>query len=77
MCLTSKGTKVKGLGAYFYDVPPNILGSYFIGVLSSAATLGLLSGKAAAGLPQKHSWQSNKELFIGLRYLLTYNWMTS
>ena len=41
LCLTSPGTRKDTLGAYFKDLPPNMLGSFFIGLFAASSTLGI------------------------------------
>lgn len=51
------GTKRNGLGAYFTDLPQNMLGSFVMGLLAASPTLGLETGKMLAILPAHHAWQ--------------------
>ncbi len=51
------GAKRNSLGAYFTDLPPNMLGSFVMGLLAASSTLGLNTNKALAILPAHHSWQ--------------------
>jgi len=51
------GAKRNSLGAYFTDLPPNMLGSFVMGLLAASSTLGLSTNKALAILPAHHSWQ--------------------
>lgn len=44
-----------------------MLGSFVMGLLAAAATLGLDSKKPVALLPEAHPWQNCPELFVGLR----------
>ncbi|KAK9813594.1 hypothetical protein WJX73_009190 [Symbiochloris irregularis] len=67
VCLTSDGVQHNSLGAYFTDLPSNMLGSFIMGLLTTAATIGLDSKKPVAILPQKHTWQGHSELHVGLR----------
>lgn len=53
----STGTKRGSLGAYFTDLPPNMLGSWLMGLLAASSTLGLNTGKMLAILPAQHPWQ--------------------
>ena len=55
--LWAAGTKRNGLGAYFTDLPPNMLGSFLMGLLAASPTLGLDTGKMLAILPAHHAWQ--------------------
>ena len=61
------GAEHNTLGAYFTDLPSNMLGSFVMGLLAAAATLGLDSKKLLAVLPANSSWQHLPELHIGLR----------
>ena len=67
LCLTSQGGPDKTYGAQFADLPANMLGCFCMGLLSTAAVLGLKSKKNVAFLPASHSWQNHKELLVGLR----------
>ncbi|KAK9831415.1 hypothetical protein WJX81_002965 [Elliptochloris bilobata] len=67
VCLTSTGSRRGSLGAYFTDLPPNMLGSFLMGLLAASSTLGLNTGKMLAILPAHHAWQGMPELHIGLR----------
>lgn len=67
LCLTSVGGHDKTYGAYFTDLPANMLGCFVMGLLSTATVLGLKSKKPIALLPASHPWQDNKELLVGLR----------
>ena len=51
------GSKRGSLGAYFTDLPPNMLGSFLMGLLAASSTLGLNTGKMLAILPAQHPWQ--------------------
>ncbi len=55
--MSAAGTKRNGLGAYFTDLPPNMLGSFLMGLLAASPTLGLDTGKMLAILPAHHAWQ--------------------
>lgn len=52
-------------GAYFKDLPNNMLGCFVIGLFAASSTLGLAVDKALAALPAAHPWQANFELQIG------------
>ncbi|CAK0780113.1 hypothetical protein CVIRNUC_004940 [Coccomyxa viridis] len=67
LCLTSDGTHHRSLGAYFTDLPPNILGSFIMGLFAASGSLGLPQKKELAILPESSSWQAAPELHIGLR----------
>ena len=67
LCLTSGGGRDKTYGAQFTDLPANMLGCFVMGLLSTAAVLGLQSKKNVAFLPASHHWQKQKELLVGLR----------
>ena len=55
--LLCTGAKRGSLGAYFTDLPPNMLGSWLMGLLAASSTLGLNTGKMLAILPAQHPWQ--------------------
>lgn len=67
LCLTSGGGRDKTYGAQFTDLPANMLGCFVMGLLSTAAVLGLKSKKSLAFLPASHHWQKQNELLVGLR----------
>lgn len=52
-------------GAYFKDLPSNMLGSFVIGLFAASSTVGLAVDKPLAALPAGHTWQHNFELQIG------------
>ena len=64
----SAGSTTTSLGAYFPALASNMLGSFFMGLAASAATLGIKqSSKAVGCLPHHHPWQSNEALHTGVR----------
>lgn len=65
--LICAGVQHNTLGAYFVDLPSNMLGSFIMGLLTTAATIGLDSKKPVAILPERNAWQRNSELHVGLR----------
>ena len=67
LCLTSTGGHAKTYGAYFTDLPANMLGCFAMGLLSTASALGLESTKLLAVLPSENPWQHAKNLQVGLR----------
>ena len=44
-------------GSYFPDLAANMLGSFIMGVLTSASALKGESARAVAILPEDHAWQ--------------------
>ena len=44
-------------GAYFPDLASNMLGSFVMGILTSASALKAESARAIAILPEDHAWQ--------------------
>ncbi len=51
------------LGAYFPDLPSNMLGSFCMGLLAAASTLNLSSNKAIAILPANSRYQVRRTLW--------------
>ena len=41
LCLTNNGARIDGLGAYFTDLPSNMLGSFIMGLLANSGHLQL------------------------------------
>lgn len=53
----SLGGAHQTFGAYFPDLASNMLGSFIMGVLTSASALKSESARAVAILPEDHAWQ--------------------
>lgn len=66
------GSKRGSLGAYFTDLPPNMLGSWLMGLLAASSTLGLNTGKMLAVLPAQHSWQVLFRAQVGERWVFSF-----
>ena len=47
----------RNLGAYFPDLPSNMLGSFLMGLFAASGVLGLPNDKELAILPENSSWQ--------------------
>jgi len=54
-------------GVYFEVLPPNMLGTYIIGLVATSAMVGLDESKSIAMLTGSHPWQSNFPLQVGVR----------
>ena len=52
LCLTSAGSLVRTYGAYYTDLPSNMLGSFIMGCLATSSALGLATDKV-----KKEGWQ--------------------
>ena len=55
------GSRHRSLGAYFPDLPSNMLGSFLMGLLAASGTLGIPNSKELAILPESSSWQVASE----------------
>ena len=64
--LNGTGTRHRSLGAYFPDLPSNMLGSFLMGLLAASGTLGIPNGKEIAILPAYSSWQVARSYSITL-----------
>lgn len=53
LCLTSAGGDMRTYGAYFTDVPSNMLGSFIMGCLATSGALGLAADKVRDAAPQQ------------------------
>lgn len=56
------GTHHRSLGAYFTDLPPNMLGSFLMGLFAASGMLGLPHEKELVILPESSSWQVRSAL---------------
>ncbi|KAI8111834.1 hypothetical protein M9435_004332 [Picochlorum sp. BPE23] len=63
---TSWGPCLAG-GVYFEVLPPNILGSFIIGMVATSSMVGLDEDKSIVFLGRNHPWQSNIPLQTGVR----------
>lgn len=55
------GGRHGSLGAYFPDLPSNMLGSFLMGLFAASGTLGIPNSKELAILPESSSWQVASE----------------
>lgn len=60
LCLTSTGAEMRTYGAYFVDLPSNMLGSFIMGCLATSGALGLSVDKVQQSAPRLR-------LLLGLR----------
>lgn len=51
------GLRHRSLGAYFPDLPSNMLGSFLMGLFAASGTLGIPNSKELAILPESSNWQ--------------------
>ena len=51
------GLRHRSLGAYFPDLPSNMLGSFLMGLFAASGTLGIPNSKQLAILPESSNWQ--------------------
>ena len=58
------GIHHRSLGAYFTDLPPNMLGSFLMGLFAASGMLGLPQEKELVILPKSSSWQVNSAPLI-------------
>ena len=65
--MLATGVQHNSLGAYFPDLPSNMLGCFVMGLLAAASTVGLENKKLVVLLAGSHTWQHMPELHIGLR----------
>ena len=54
-------------GVYFEVLPPNMLGSFIIGLVATSSMVGLDEKKSIVVLERDHPWQSNIPLQTGIR----------
>lgn len=54
-------------GVYFAVLPPNMLGSFIIGLVATSAMVQIDEQKAVVFLGADHPWQSNIPLQVGVR----------
>ena len=55
LCLTSAGSLMRTYGAYYTDLPSNMLGSFIMGCLATSSSLGLAVDKVQQGLAAKQT----------------------
>ena len=70
----------RSLGAYFPDLPSNLLGSFLMGLFAASGVLGLPNDKELAILPENSSWQVNSApIPLSQQYLdtLASTWQSS
>lgn len=54
-------------GVYFEVLPPNMLGTFIIGLVATSAMVQIDENKAIAALGVDHPWQSNAAFQVGIR----------